>query len=248
MLSNMLKLNDDKTEVILFQPKYKSRQFEFNVVVGDQYFQPSTLVRNLGVFFDDYLTMVKNVNSICRTCYMHLRNIGHIRRCLTIDATKQLVQGLVLSRLDYCNSLLYGLPMELINKLQRIQNTGARIIMRTKRRDHITPVLIGLHWLPVHRRIEYKILMHTYKALHGVAPQYIRDMLQIYQPTRSLRSETTTTLVIPRTRTVMYGDRSFRKAAGTLWNSLPLTVRESPTLETFKKNLKTHLFRLEFQV
>ena len=153
--------------------------------------------------------MSQHVHSVCRTGYYHLRNIGRIRRNLTLDATKTLVHALVTSRLDYCNSLLYGLPANHLAKMQRLQNACARVITRTGRRSHIIPVLKELHWLPVHRRIQYKILSHTYRAIHHQSPVYLSDLLSVYRPTHSLRSESTILLTVPRTRTVT-------KAAATL--------------------------------
>ena len=93
-----------------------------------------------------------------------------------------MIHALVTSRLDYCNAVLYGLPASVRNTMQRLQNMCARMVTRTRRRDHITPVLIKLHWLPVRRRIEYKILSRTYRAIHRQAPQYLCDMLPLYQP------------------------------------------------------------------
>ena len=132
---------------------------------------------------------------------IHVRNIGRIWRYLTEDSTKTIVHALVTSRLDYCNAVLYGLPASVTNKMQRLQNTCARMITKTKRHDHITPMLIKLHWLPVRRRIEYKILSHIYRAMHRRAPQYLCDMLPFYQPARALRPQSTLTLSVPRSRT-----------------------------------------------
>ena len=199
----------------------------------------------LCVIFDSAMNMVQHLNSVCRSGYYQLRNIGHIRRYLTNDATQSLVNGLVTSRLDYCNALLSGLHQTSINKLQRVQNTVARIVTRTSRYSHITPVLKHLHWLHVNYRVQLKILMHAYKALHGHAPGYISDMLKVYQPRRTLRSMDSVTLN-PRARTVTYGDRKFQYLAAKLWNALPAHIREAKTLNTFKKLLKTHFFRAQF--
>ena len=159
LANNMLKLNDDKTEVILFTSKHALKSHpSVAVTVGEQHVRPATSIRNLGVIYDQPLSMIQHVNSVCRVGYMHVRNIGRIRRYLTEDATKTMIHALVTSRLDYCNAVLYGLPASVTNKMQRLQNTCARIITRTRRSDHITPVLIKLHWLPVRRRIEYKML------------------------------------------------------------------------------------------
>ncbi|XP_062585577.1 uncharacterized protein LOC134247212 [Saccostrea cucullata] len=130
-----------------------------------------------------------------------------------------------------------------LNKLQRVQNTAARIITKTPRHDHITPVLKELHWLPICQRIDYKVLLYTYKALHGQCPQYTIDLLCVYRPARDLRSSNSLTLVIPRTRTVTFGRRSFSHAAPRLWNALPESVRNAKTLNACKRQLKTHLFR-----
>ena len=159
----MLKLNTDKTEVIMFSSPHNSKHIEdLSVTVGDSKVKQSVKVKNLGAIFDSNMNMEDHVNSVCRSCYLHLRQIGRIQKYLTIDASKQLVTSLVISRLDYCNALLYGVSQTLVNKLQIVQNTAARIITRTLRYDHITPVLKELHWLPVQYRIQFKILTHTY--------------------------------------------------------------------------------------
>jgi hypothetical protein len=213
MHSNMLKLNADKTELIVFAPKQTSKHMvdisNISINVGDSTAQSKTCVRNLGAMFDSNMDMELQVNSVCRAAYAQLRKIGHIRRYLTNDATKSLVNSLVTSRLDYCNALLSGLPNTILNKLQLVQNTGARIVTRTSRHSHITLVLKDLHWLPVKYRIQYKILTHAYKALSDSSPVYIRDMIEVYRPVRQLRSTDTVSLVLPKVKSVKYGNRSF---------------------------------------
>ena len=163
-----------------------------------------------------------------------------------MDATKALVQANVTSRLDYCNSLLLGLPDVLTRRLQRVQNRAARIITYTRRDEHITPVLRDLHWLQVAQRVEYKTLVLVYKTLHGRAPGYLTGLLQAYAPTRELRSSNCNLLVEPRFSMARYGGRRFSVVAPRLWNGLPMSIRESPTLETFKSLLKTHFFKLSY--
>ncbi|XP_033747064.1 uncharacterized protein LOC117332287 [Pecten maximus] len=190
--------------------------------------------------------MEKQVCSISKACYYQVRNIGRIRQFITMDACKTLVHSLVTSRLDYGNALLYGVPANVSGRLQKLQNTAARLVTRTRKRDHITHVLMSLHWLPVEYRFQYKMLMYTYKALNGLAPMYLRDLVTPYVPSRSLRSEHENYLVEPKTRTKTYGDRRFDKAAASLWNRLPLKIRSARKIDSFKTLLKTHLFKLAF--
>ena len=144
--------------------------------------------------------------------------------------------------MDYCNSLLHGAKQCHISRLQRLQNNAARIVSRRRKFDHISPVLKDLHWLPVEKRIQFKILLFTYKSLNGHAPEYISNMLSPYVPSRPLRSEDKLLLITPRWRLKNFGKRSFVVAAPMLWNSLPLELKLSPSIESFKRGLKTHLF------
>ena len=240
---NILKLNADKTEVMLFSSKRNSQHIEnISIMVGESRIDPANAVRNLGAYFTSHMDMERHVNVVCKSAYFQLRKISRIRKFLTKDATRTLVNSLVTSKLDYCNSLLFGIPNSTVSKLQRVQNTAARIITKTSRHDHITPVLKELHWLPVCERIKYKILVYTFKALHNQCPQYIKDLLTVYIPARNLRSSNALMLEVPRTKTVTFGSRSFSNAAPSLWNALPVAVRSAASLNSFKKALKTHLF------
>ena len=245
MSQNKLKLNNDKTEIILFGSK--KHLAELNIkslsVAGTDVSVASEPVRNLGAMFDSLLTMAPHVKSVVKKSSFHLRNIGKARRVLTEDATKTVMQSLVMSRLDYCNALLIGIQQDLIAKLQRLQNSAARIVSRTRKYEHITPVLIKLHWLPIKFRIQFKVLPLVYKALNGLAPKYIKELLVPYKPRRHLRSEAKGLLDEPRTR-LKFGDRAFSISAPRLWNALPQHLKDSTSCQAFKKCLKTHLFRL----
>ena len=196
---NMLKMNGDKTKLILFSSKYsKCRESPASIKVGGTEVVSANWVKNLGIFQDDVLSMENQINNICCMGYYHLHNIGRVRRYLTNDSTKILVHSLVLSRIDYGNALLYGVNDCYLNKLQRLQNLAARVICKVPRRDHITQQLVSLHWLPIRCRIEYKVLLYVYKIVYGLAPSYLSDLLDIYTPGRSLRSQNSVCLRLPR--------------------------------------------------
>ena len=167
MILNKLKLNDDKTELIVFSSKYRPRPCLSNVQIDGECIEQS----NLGVLFDQTLSFGEHVSKLCKSSHYHLRNISKIRKYLDENSTETLVYALVLSKLDYCNTLLIGLPNYQIDRLQSVLNTAARIITFTCKYDHITPVLVGLHWLPVSYRIRFKVLLLTYKALNDLSPE-----------------------------------------------------------------------------
>jgi len=246
MTNNMLKLNQDKTELVVISSKFHPRPFIDSVLVGDECICPKVSARNLGVILDECLSMEEHIRRICSVSQYHLRNIAKIRKYLTNEATEILIHAFISSKLDNCNSLLYGLPKCLISQLQSIQNTAARIVTSTKKFDHITPALFRLHWLPVQFRISFKILLLVYKALHGLAPVYIADLLHHRPSSRPLRSTSQELLLVPKSRLKTYGDRAFSVAAPTLWNKLPLELRKCPNVDNFKNNLKTYLFKLAF--
>ena len=152
---------------------------------------------------------------------------------ITLDACKTLAHALITSQLDYGNALRYGFPSTLMTRIQKVQKFSARLVTHTHKREHITPILNSLHWLPVIYRSQYKILMYTFKALQGTVPQYLEELVVLYQPTMSLRSETGAFLA---------GNICFRKAAATLWNNLLVTIIKCKTLDISKKEIKTNLF------
>ena len=153
--------------------------------------------RNIGVTFDNHFLFNGHVAGICKSSFHHLRNISYIRKYLSSTTTEILVHAFVSSKLDYCDSLLYGLPNYQMKKLQHVQNAAARLISLSRKHERITPILVNLHWLSIRFCIVFKILLITYKTLHNLPPSYIRDLLTPYIPSRQLRSSSKTLLVIP---------------------------------------------------
>ena len=246
MYLNRLKIND-KTEVLLISSKHAPvlNVDHIPLSVDELSITPSSAVRNLGVMVDQHLMLESHVKNIARSAFLKIREISYFRRFLTLKAAKSLMHAYVTSRIDYCNSLLIGLPNNLIRKLQSVLNTAARVVTMTRKYDSITPVLYSLHWLPVKFRIQFKLALLVFKALNGLAPQYLVNKLT-YKPVTKLRSSNQKLLVIPRSNLKSYGDRSFSVAGSKLWNSLPKTLRMCQSITTFKKLLKTHLFRNAF--
>jgi len=195
---------------------------------------------------DSTLSMNNHVDKVCRNAYLGIRKISQIRHYLNRETTNTLVHAFVTSRLDTCNSLLHGLTDREIAKVQRVQNTAARLVLRIPRYEHITPALKELHWLPIQQRSAYKIMLITYKALHGMSPDFISDIIHIHNPTRMLRSSTACRLQAFKSSTKFYGDRSFSFASAQLWNNLPGDIRNASSLNIFKTRLKTHLFKQYF--
>ncbi len=237
-----LQLNLAKTELLVFSAT-PTLQHDFTIQLGSSTITPSASVRNLGVIFDDQLTF-KECIAKTQSCRFALHNIRKIRPFLTEHAAQLLVQALVISRLDYCNALLAGLPSNTIKPLQMIQNAAARLVFNEPKRAHVTPLFVSLHWLPVAARIQFKTLMLAYRTATGSAHTYFHSLLRIYIPSRSLRSASERRLVVPSQRGSKSLSRTFSFTVPGQWNDLPTPIRNAGSLTIFKQQLKTHLFQL----
>lgn len=243
MSLNFLHLNDKKTEIIIFgKPDISG----LNRAIGPLLSNYSPSVKNLGVIIDSSFKLEKQISSVVKTSFFQLRLLGKVKLYLPQSQLEKVVHALITNRLDYCNSLYYGLDQSSIHRLQLVQNAAARLLTGKKRFDHITPVLSSLHWLPVAFRIQFKILLFVFKSLNGLAPSYLADLLTIHTPARALRSIDQQLLDCPRSRLRTRGDRAFSVAGPKLWNALPLNIKEVSSIESFKSLLKTHLFDKSF--
>jgi len=164
---------------------------------------------------------------------------------VTSSVDCSVIHAFVSSRLDYCNALLYGVADGLYRRLQSVQNAAARLVSGLRRRDHIRPTLLRLHWLPVRQRVLFNIAVLVYQCLNGLAPSYLADDCQLISDVRPsrLRSSDSVTCAFRRTRTT-YGDQCIAVAGPRVRNSLPTELRQSDSLGQFKRRLKTHLFGL----
>ncbi|KAI2647171.1 RNA-directed DNA polymerase from mobile element jockey [Labeo rohita] len=202
MTNNFLLSNSDKTENLL----------TYNLQL-DGYTVTSTKVKSLDVILDSNLSFENHISHVTKTAFFHLRNIAKLRNMLPVSDAEKPVHAFMSSRLDYCNAPLGGCPASSINKLQTVQNAAARVLTMSRKYDHITLILKSLHWLPIRFRISYKIVLLTYKALNGLAPAYLTSLLQRYNPSRSLRSQNSGLLVVPRIAKSTKGGKAFSHLA-----------------------------------
>lgn len=250
MVSHKLLLNDTKTEFLIIGSRQQLSKVTINSVrVGDSDIEPVDSIKNLGSWFDKNMSMDIHIGKTCRKAFFSLYKIRQIRKFLTVESTKTLVHAIVTCHLDYCNSLLFGLPKYQYTRLQRVLNVAARLVCLIPKFDHITPVMIDLHWLPVKYRVHFKILLLVFKSLHGLAPTYISDLLHGKSIGRyHLRSDDHLLLSIPRTKRKTFGDRSFASSGPTLWNALPIDLKNLTNIDVFKRQLKTYLFKKAFDL
>ena len=217
-----------------------------SITIGNAQIPFKQSVNNLGFTLHCHLTMNVHVSNIARTCYFELHRLASICRFLTSTATATLVSAFVLSRIDYCNSLLFGSTHDVTSHLRQIQNYAARVILRLPKSSSITIHLKSLHWLPVKVRSTYKIACLNYHCDRSTAPSYVADMLE-KKPlhTRNTRSSSYTMPLLNRPAHSMatFGDHSFSFASSSVWNSIPNDVRCAPSLSSSKSRLKTYLFR-----
>ena len=204
--------------------------------------------KNLGAWFDATFSMASHVTKTCGASFYHLQNIRCIRKYLSRDAEETLVHAFITSRVDYCNSLMYGLPAYQIGKVQRVQNAAARLVTCKFKYCRMTPLLKRLHWLPVRFRIQFKLLLVTFKAIHGIAPNYIKDLIVVRTPSKyGLRSNDSLLLRHPSFKSYKtLRDRSFAMAAPSLWNDLPEHLRDCGNITQFKALLRTYLVTMAF--
>ena len=247
MGQKMLKMNNSKTEVVLISSRAMARRIQNvpTVTVGDDVVSLSEVARYIGVDMDKHLTMENYVNAICKVSQFHLYKIGRIRHLLDRRTCEQLTHAFISSKLDYANAVLCGLPQRQIQKLQRIQNQAARVVSKAERRNHITPVLRELHWLPVAQRIEFKICLLVFKCVNGIAPEYLSELIHYRENLREHRSSNQKMLHLPASRS-SFSDRAFGIMGPKLWNGLDLSVKNCTDVKQFKQKLKTHFFRKAF--
>ncbi len=238
MKDHHLQLNLAKTELLVVSAN-PSFHHNFTFQLGLSTITPSKTARNLGLVIDDKLNFSDHITKTARSCRFALYNIKKIRPFLWEHATQLLVQALVLSRLDYCNALLAGLPASSVKPLQLIQNAAARLIFNEPKRTHVTPLFINLHWLPIAAHIKFKALMFACRTTSGSAPLYLNSLLQTYMPFRSLHSASEISIIVPSQRGTKSLSLTFSLTVPIWWNDLPNSIRAAESLFIFKKHISS---------
>ena len=242
MAANMLKLNDDKTEIIAFDGPRRNPVQLSPLRIGNEVISISDSVRILGVDLDNNMTLKGHIHNVAKACFFKLKNMFKIRKCIDESAAKAMVHTMITSKLDYCNAILYGLPESSLKCLSSVQKTSARLITQSGKYDHITPIMKKLHWLPIRKRIDYKVLVMVHKTLNGLSPVYLDDLIQ-RRPNKGTRADSNGDLVVPGIKRSTFGGRTFGHAGSSLWNSLPRQLKTINDTKCFKKELKTFLFK-----
>ena len=248
MASNTLKMNASKTDVSFFGSKSMLTKTQMDCVdVGGEKVKISHGIKYLGVWLDCNLNMRHHIDIKIKTAAGNIRRLINIRQFIDTGTAKILACSLVLSHLDYANSILCGLPESTTTKLQRIQNWAAKVVLRYGRYESSKEALKLLHWLPVKSRIDFKILCLVYRSLHGTAPAYLSELLRSHVNGMNTRSQTDShKLYVPFTRKKTFAARSFSAYAPRLWNALPTSIAVTDNFPDFKKSLKTFLFKKAF--
>ena len=238
MNKQFLKINPEKTEMLFLYPdSLKDKVIIKGVIIDDQCIRFSDKVKNVGLWLDSNLTFNFHINKVVSHCHKLLKDIKRVRPLLSSQHTAMLVHSVISSRLDYCNSVFYNISQFNMKKLQKVQNSAARIVARKHRWASISGTLRELHWLRIESRIIFKLLLLIYKYIKGRIPSHYNLQYKSHNthPNDYLLLKTTNY----KTR---YGKRSFSYSAPRLWNALPLHVRIEEKIDSFKSMVKTILF------
>ena len=236
--AQFMKINPDKTEVLLFYPPSLNKEVKIKgIFFEDQCIRFSDHVKNVGVVLDKNLNMGKHINKTVSHCFKILKDIGRVKKNLRKDHLERLVHSVIASRLDYCNSLFCNISKENLQKLQKVQNAAARLILGKRKRESAKQALRELHWLNIDSRIVFKIVLLVYKVVKGTCS----DNLEVNYKSFNGRPDDFLLLQTPNFKT-KYGKRVFEYNGSRLWNALPYEMRVEEDVTNFKKSLKTLLF------
>ena len=234
-------MNDNKSQAIVIHSSSLHTPTSLTRVnICGQLVETSPVIRDLGFNVDANLTMTSQVANVCRSAYYHLSRIAKIRDSISTTVCKSLIHGLVTSRLYYGNAILYGISDRHMHRLEMVQRSAARIVRQIRRGNQQSmTTILRQYWLPVRKRIDFKLLVLVHRAIYNGTPEYLVALLCRHTPPRSLRSAGGLLLEVPRVNLECFGRRAFACAGPTLWNKLPRNIRDNSNITQFKKQLKT---------
>ena len=247
MCANRLQMNDSKTELVVFGSQAMLTKCHISeIVINESIVYRSDFIKLLGVRLDQHLTLKDHITSKARIAAQGMYNLMKLRKYLDITSSLKIANSLIFSHMDYANSLFVNLPKSTLWPLQRVQNQTAKIILGRSKFSSSTDALKQLHILPIHVRVEYKLVVLVFKCLHHLAPPYLANLIRRRESHYKTRSAGGCFLHVPFTRASTFRDRSFSVAGPKLWNDLPDDVKNCVTVDSFKSKLKTHLFERTF--
>ena len=222
-----------------------SKVQDITVTVGDDTIHETPVVRNLGMFFNKELKHTAHINRLTSSSFHCLQNVARIQHQLDTQTVKTIIQALVISKLNYCNSILLGIPNYNIAKLQQTQNMACRMVYKLPKSLHITQYLFDAHWLKIPQRIKFKVISIMYKCVNNTAPEYLRELVLSNKelPECTLRSNSRSLLPTSLSRISLVHDCSFKSQGPRLWNRVDIDIRNATNYTVFKSKLKTFLFR-----
>ena len=239
MKENFLKLNSDKTQIMIVAPEGILEDILIKgTFINGKCIRFVKSAKNLGVYIDSNLSMDVQVQKAVTSCFNTIRLLSRIKHFLMTEQLQLLVCSLVLTVIDYCNILYYGMSKENLRKLQSVQNSAARLACKVNSYDRVSSdeLFRRLHWLKVRERIAYKVLVVVHKCVYGKAPVDLKALIRFSQSNRTKKLE------VKRCLGEM-GNRAFSVCGPRLWNCLPTELRLNKDIDDFKKNLKTYLFK-----
>ena len=245
MIENKLQLNDEKTQCFLIHQNKCTQNINCtSLSFGHNVISFSTTAKNVRFHFTDDMRIDAHAQDYAAKPTMTYNALAPFVTFSLLMQHKTLLSAFVLPKLDFCNFLFYGSPMYMLERLHEVQNKASRLIIQCRRQNHISPLHMSLHWLPINSRIEYKLTVSCHSFFLDFSPIYLSDLLSVYTPKGNLRSSSDNKIsCIPKLLTKTFGHRSFSFAAPTIWNSLPSELKHTDSILKIKSALKTHLFR-----
>ena len=231
-----LKLNKDKTKILVFAPPAIMDSIRIHgTFVDGECVRFVDCAKNLGIWLDECLNFKQQINKVVSSCFMIIKELARLKSFITKEHLISLVVALIFSKLDYCNALYYNIPANELNHLQSVQNACVRLVCGGRKFDQqpISHRFIELHWLKVRERVIYKILMTVHKCVWGVAPKSLANKIMVANPRTFKLAE--------MKKNGAFGERTFSRAGPKLWNCLPTKFRVNGNMEQFKKLMKSHL-------